>query len=155
MSSLPALVSYMPSISTIAQFAQAHIPLPVIALYAILTSLESFVPPFVGALALISVVVYQVLSIFKKTSHPPLPPIAFIRGCVSSFIGVYVVTLLILIPIRTSQLVDYLALPADQANQGSSLSMEGMKRLKDALLSHTHEGSSQKAPSTPHEPDTK
>ncbi|KXV06739.1 hypothetical protein AD930_06465 [Acetobacter malorum] len=145
----------MPSISTITHFAQAHIPLPVIALYAILTSLESFVPPFVGALALVSVVVYQVLSIFKKTSHPPLPPIAFIRGCVSSFIGIYVVTLLILIPIRTSQLVHYLALPADGATQGSSLTMEGMKRLKDTLLSHAPDGSATQAPTTTHEPDTK
>lgn len=151
MSTIPSIVSaHMPTVATVAQFAQSHIPLPMLTLYAALTSLQSLIPPAAGLTAVAWITISQVMSVLRLSKNPPLPPIAFIRGCVSSFIGLYVVTLLIMIPIRTNQIAHYLATPPDASALSHYFPPENVKHFKESLLTHeptsTHSEPKQPAP---------
>lgn len=137
MSAIPSIVSaHMPTVPAISQFALSHIPLPMLALYTFLTSLESIIPPTAGAAAVTWITIYQAMSAFRLTKNQPLTPIAFIRGCVTSFIGVYFVTLLIMMPIRTKQITHYLSPAPSPTALSHYLTPEGLSPFKNSLITN-------------------
>lgn len=95
---LPEISSLIPSGTTfLGHYAMAHIPLPILVIYALSLSLSSIIPPVASFAATLWIIAYQIGSSLKK-KHPPLPPIDFIRECISCFAGVYLIAILCLMP---------------------------------------------------------
>lgn len=89
-----------PNLSLLPHMLGAHMPMPFLVGYSILTTLSSFIPSLLGLVAVAWILTYQILSLLGKTRHPSMPPIPLIKGCVSSFFGVYLLSLFVMIPIQ-------------------------------------------------------
>lgn len=118
---LPEISSLIPSGTTfLGHYAMAHIPLPILAIYALFLSLSSIIPPLAGFAAILWIIAYQIGSLLKKTQHPPLPPIAFLRGCIICFVGVYFIAILCLMPARLNSLIKYQSSFSQTANSSTT-----------------------------------
>lgn len=67
-----------PNLSLLPHMLGAHMPMPFLVGYSILTTLSSFIPSLLGLVAVAWILTYQILSLLGKTRHPSMPPIPLI-----------------------------------------------------------------------------